>query len=413
MTRILIQNGRVVDPSQDLDQVTDLWIEDGRIAAIGAGSGACDQVLDARNRIVAPGLIDLCAELREPGWEEDETIESGTAAAIEGGYTSIACLPDTDPPIDSQASVEFVQHQAARADHCHVLVLACVSKGRAGQELAEIGALVAAGAVGFTDANAPIYNAELMRRALEYCQMFDRPVLNVVEVPELTHGGIMHEGLVSTILGLAGMPPEAEDVMTGRDTRLAESTEGRLHLLRVSSGGSVELLRRVKSRGVPVTAGISSANFSMTDEFLRSFDANFKLNPPLRSQDHVDQCIAALVDGTIDVICSGHAPRAAEKKMNALDEAPFGMVSLETTLGLGGYQACSARSLGLARGNSQTEYEPGADSGIDHQGNFGGRRRCGCHDHRSRREVDGGSPPIQVEEQQHAAGRLDSARSSD
>ena len=166
---------------------------------------------------------------------------------MEGGFTTVACLPNTDPPIDSQATVEFVQHQAARADRCHVLVLACVSKGRAGQELAEIGSLVAAGAVGFTDANAPIHNAELMRRALEYCQMFDRPVLNVLEVPELNHGGVMHEGLVSTILGLTGMPPEAEDVMTARDIRLAEATGGRLHLLRVSSGGSVELLRRARA----------------------------------------------------------------------------------------------------------------------------------------------------------------------
>lgn len=336
MKRILIQNGRVVDPSQNLDRIANVLIEDGRIAALDVPAGPDDLILDARQRIVVPGLIDLCAELREPGWEEDETIDSGTAAAVEGGFTTVACLPNTDPPIDSQATVEFVQHQAARADRCHVLVLACVSKGRAGQELAEIGSLVAAGAVGFTDANAPIHNAELMRRALEYCQMFDRPVLNVLEVPELNHGGVMHEGLVSTILGLTGMPPEAEDVMTARDIRLAEATGGRLHLLRVSSGGSVELLRRARARGVPVTAGICPVNFALTDDALRSFDTSLKLNPPLRSQDHVDQCLAALADGTIDVICSGHGPRAAEKKMAVLDEAPFGMVSLETTLGLVG-----------------------------------------------------------------------------
>ncbi len=368
MKRILIQNGRVVDPSQGIDRVTNLLVEDGRIAAIDAAAGSQDQVIDAQDQIVVPGLIDLCAELREPGWEEDETIESGTAAAIEGGFTSIACVPSTDPPIDSQASVEFVQHQAARANNCNVLVLACVSKGRGGEELAEIGSLVAAGAVGFTDANAPIHNAELMRRALEYCQMFDRPVLNVLEVPELNHGGVMHEGFVSTILGLSGMPPEAEDVMTGRDIRLAEATGGRLHLMRVSSSGSVELLRRVKSRGVAVTAGISPANFSMTDEMLRTFDANFKLNPPLRSQEHVDQCIAALVDGTIDVICSGHAPRAAEKKMDVLDEAPFGMVSLETTLGLVGTKLIQPGHLDWSTAIEKLSMNPARILGLSQKG---------------------------------------------
>jgi dihydroorotase len=368
MNRILIQNGRVIDPSQDLDRVTNVLVERGRIAALDASAGPQDAILDASDRIVAPGLIDVCVELREPGWEEDETIESGTAAAVEGGFTSIACLPDTDPPIDSQASVEFVQHQAARADNCHVFVLACVSKGRAGQELAEIGSLVAAGAVGFTDANLPISNAELMRRALEYCQMFDRPVLNVVEVPELNYGGVMHEGLVSTILGLPGMPSEAEDVMTARDIRLAEATGGRLHLLRVSSSGSVEMLRRVKARGVQVTAGISPGNFAMTDEALRSFDANFKLNPPLRSPDHVEQCIAALVDGTIDVICSGHAPRAAEKKMDVLDEAPFGMVSLETTLGLVGTKLIQPGHLDWPAAIRKLSTNPAQILGLTHKG---------------------------------------------
>ncbi len=335
MTRILIRDGRIIDPAQHIDRVASLLIADGRIACLDAGAATNpDIVLDARDRIVAPGFIDVGTQLREPGFEEDETIESGTAAAVAGGFTSIACLPNTDPPIDSQASVEFVQHQAARADQCHVFVLACVSKNREGQELSEMGLLAQAGAVGFSDASSPVSNPELMRRALEYSQMFGLPIINQPEVPELNRDGVIHEGFVSTLLGLPGMPAEAEDVMTARDIRLAEATGGRLHLLHISSGGSVELLRRARARGVQVTAGIAAIHFSLDDQALRTFNSNCKLNPPLRSQEHLEACIEGLIDGTIDVVCSGHAPCAAEKKMDVLDVAPFGMVGLETTLGL-------------------------------------------------------------------------------
>jgi dihydroorotase len=335
MSRILIREGRVIDPAQKMDRISSLLIVDGRIAQWDAAQNSdVDVLIDARDRIVAPGLVDLGTQLREPGFEEDETIETGTAAAIAGGFTSIACLPNTDPPIDSQASVEFVQHQAARADRCRVYVLACVSKNRQGAELSEMGLLAQAGAVGFSDASSPVSNAELMRRALEYSQMFNRPILNQPEVPELNRDGVMHEGWVSTLLGLPGMPAEAEDVMTARDIRLAEATGGRLHLLHISSSGSVELLRRARARGVQVTAGIAAINFSLDDQALRRFDSHCKLNPPLRSSDHVRACVEGLIDGTLDVICSGHAPSAAEKKMDVLDVAPYGMVGLETTLGL-------------------------------------------------------------------------------
>lgn len=334
MTRILLQNGRVIDPSQHMDRITNLLIEDGRVAAYDVSPGEQHQVIDVAGKIVAPGLIDLSAQLREPGREEDETIQSGTAAAVAGGFTSIVCLPNTDPPIDSQASVEFVRQKAARAGNCHVLVAGCVSKDRAGKELAEIGSLVGAGAVAFTDAPRSIQNAELLRRAFEYCLMFDKPILSHPEERELSRDGIMHEGKVSVVLALAALPAEAEDVMASRDLRLAEATGGRLHLLNVSSSASVDLIRRVKSRGIRVTAGIVPANLVLTDDCLRSFDANYKLNPPLRSQDHVDACIAGLADGTLDVISSGHTPRALEKKMLELDRAPFGMVNLETALSL-------------------------------------------------------------------------------
>ncbi len=368
MPDILIKNGRVIDPSQNLDRITNLLLQDGRVAAYDVPANGQPVVIDARDKIVAPGLIDMHVQLREPGYEGEETIETGTRAALAGGFTSIACIPNTDPPIDSQASVEFVQHQAALADNCHVFVLACVSKNREGQELAELGTLFEAGAVGFTDAPAPIYNAELMRRALEYAQMFGRPILNHPEVPDLTHDGVMHEGLVSTILGLSGMPAEAEDVMSGRDLRLAEATGGRLHLMNISSSGSVELIRRVRARGVAVTAGICPLNFTLTDETLRSFDSNYKVNPPLRSQDHVDECIEGLSDGTLDVICSGHAPRPREQKMRELDQAPYGIVGLETTLGLVVTQLIEPGHLIWAKAIEKLSVNPARILGLEGKG---------------------------------------------
>lgn len=334
MPTLLLQNGRIIDPSQSLDRITNLLIQNGRIAGYDVSPNGQDRVIDAAGKIVSPGLIDMHVHLREPGREEDETIATGTAAALAGGFTSIACMPNTEPPIDSQASVEFIQHQAARADNCNLYVVACVSKNREGKELAELGQLARAGAVAFTDDGAPVYDPELMRRAFEYSRMFDKPILNHEEVVELTRGGVMHEGLTSLILGLAGMPAAAEDVMVGRDISLSAATGGRIHVMHISSGGSVELVRRAKARGIRVTTEICPHHFTLTDECLRSFDSNFKMSPPLRSRKDVETCIAGLADGTIDVICTDHAPHAPEKKMRELDQAPFGIVGLETCLGL-------------------------------------------------------------------------------
>ncbi|QDU92697.1 dihydroorotase [Lignipirellula cremea] len=334
MPRLLIENGRLIDPSQELDRVGNLLIEDGRIAAYDVSPHGDEQRIDAAGRIVAPGLIDLHVQLREPGAEEDETVATGSAAALAGGFTSIVCLPNTAPPIDTPAGVQYVRQRANRAAGCNVFVLASVSKERAGEELSEIGALVEAGAVGFTDAPRPIHNAELLRRAFQYSSMFDKPVFNHPEMLELSRGGVMHEGLVSLVLGLPGMPAEAEDVMTARDLRLAEATGGRLHLMNISTSGSVDLIRRAKDRGVAVTAEICSQHFTLTDESMRTFDPNCKVIPPFRSEDHIAACIQGLRDGVIDVICSGHAPRALEKKMQELDQAPYGMINLETALAL-------------------------------------------------------------------------------
>ena len=334
MSSIVIENGRVIDPSQRMDRVTNLLIEQGRVVAYDVSPDQAETRIDASGKIVSPGLIDMHVHLREPGREEDETIETGTAAALAGGFSSIACIPNTEPPIDTQATVEFVQHQAARANNCNVFVVACVSKNREGKELAEIGQLVQAGAVAFSDDGAPVYDPELMRRALQYCQMFNKPVLNHAEVRELTQGGVMHEGLVSLVLGLPGMPSVAEDAMTARDIALADATGGRVHLMHVSSSGSVDIVRRAKSRGVRVTTEVCPHHFTLTDECLRKFDSNYKMSPPLRAQRDVEACIAGLIDGTIDVICTDHAPHSLEKKMRELDQAPFGIIGLETCLAL-------------------------------------------------------------------------------
>ena len=337
MSSLLIRNGRIIDPSQSLDEITDLLIDQGKIIAIGPDATTATDVtqeIDATGLIVAPGLIDIHVQLREPGFEEDETIETGTAAAIAGGFTSIACLPNTLPVTDTQAQVQFIQQKARQADNCHVFAIACVSKNREGQELAEMGILTQAGAVAFSDAPKPLQKTDLFRRALEYSRMFDVPILDHPEMPELSQSGIMHSGAISMVLGLSGIHPDSEELATGRDLRLAETTGARLHLMDISTEGSVELIRRAKGRGVNVTSEVCIANLLLTDEVMRTFDSNYKVNPPLRSQAHIDACIAGLQDGTIDVITSGHAPRASEKKMTELDRAPFGMSQLEITLGL-------------------------------------------------------------------------------
>ncbi len=333
----LIEQARMVDPSQNLDRVGRLLMVDGEIAAIDPLDGDIPgyaKRVTAPGQVLIPGLVDLGAELGEPGREEDETILTGCMAALAGGFTSIACMPNSDPPIDTAAAVEFVRQKAARADRARVYVIACVSKDRAGVEMAEIGSLVEAGAVALSDSPRPIENTALLRRALEYCLMFDRPILDRPEVPSLTQGGVMHEGLTQLVLGLAPMPAEAEDLATARDLRMLETTGGRLHLSSISTAGSVELLRRSKARGVRVTAGVRIANLCFNDENLRTFDANFKVNPPLRDQAHIDACLEGVCDGTIDLISSGHQPRSLEKKMQELDNVPFGITSLDTALSL-------------------------------------------------------------------------------
>jgi dihydroorotase len=338
MATLLIRGGRVIDPSQGVDRIDDVLVRDGHVVAVGRTGaqpvGRVDETIDAAGLVVTPGLVDMHVHLREPGREEDETIETGTRAALAGGFTSVACIPNTEPPIDTQAAVEFIHQKAARADTCNVFVVACGSRNREGKELAEIGQLVEAGAVAFSDDGSPVYDAELMRRIFEYCRMFDKPFLAHEEVLELTAGGVMHEGLVSLVLGLKGMPAAGEEVMIGRDVALAEVTGGRLHVMHVSTAGGVALIRAAKARGLAVTAEACPHHFTLTDESLRGFDSNFKMSPPLRTAADVEAIIEGLVDGTIDCIATDHAPHALEKKMLELDRAPFGIVGLETAVGL-------------------------------------------------------------------------------
>ena len=327
---IQISGGRIIDPAQNIDQEGDLWISRGRILPLGAGYEDAEIVIDARGKIVCPGLIDCHVHLREPGNEEDETIATGASAALASGVTSVACMPNTRPAIDSQAAAEFVVLQGQRARQANVYPVGAVSKGRKGEELAELGQLVAGGAVAFTDDGSPVASASLMRRALEYAKMFDRVIMQHCQVPELTTGGVMNEGLVSMRLGLGGMPAAAEDIMVARDIRLAEITGGRLHIQHISTARSVELVREGQRRGVRVTAEACPHHFTLTDEELNAFDSNFKMNPPLRPWSDVEAVIDGLKDNTISILATDHAPHASEKKMREIDQAPFGIVGLET-----------------------------------------------------------------------------------
>jgi len=333
MTILRISNGRVIDPSQNIDQVADLWIQGERIVGIGPQPQLqATRVIDAAGKIVCPGLIDMHVHLREPGREEDETIATGTASAVAGGVTSVACMPNTEPPIDSQAAAEFVYLQAERAGNANVFPIGAITKGREGKELAEIGGLVEGGAVAFTDDGSPVVSAEIMRRALEYCRMFGKAVLVHAEDLELTRGGVMHEGAESMRLGLRGMPAAGEEVMIHRDIELAQLTGGLLHILHVSTAGGVELIRRGKERGIRVTGEACAHHFTLTDKCLRTFDSNYKMSPPLRTDDDVAAIIEGLKDGTLEVIATDHAPHAPEKKMRELEQAPNGIIGLETLL---------------------------------------------------------------------------------
>lgn len=333
MATICIKNGRIIDPFQGIDAISDLWIQGERILGIGQNLAPnADRIIDATNQIVCPGLIDMHVHLREPGREEDETIATGTSSAIAGGVTSVACMPNTEPALDTQAAAEFVILQAKRAGNANVFPIGAITKGREGKELAEIGGLVNGGAVAFTDDGSPVVSAEIMRRAMEYCKGFDKAILSHSEDLDLTRGGVMNEGFESMRLGLRGLPAAAEEIMIYREIALAEITGARAHILHVSSKGGVELIRQGKKKGIRISGEACPHHFTLTDECLRTFDSNYKMSPPLRTQSDVEAILEGLRDNTLEVLATDHAPHAPEKKMRELDQAPNGIIGLETFL---------------------------------------------------------------------------------
>ncbi len=337
MTRpLLLRGGRVIDPSRDLDQTADVLIQDGKIAGVGAGLGGPDgvDVRDVRGKVVAPGLVDVHVHLREPGNEDVETIASGARAAAAGGFTAVCAMPNTDPVTDNQAAVGFIVRQSVRAGLTRVYPIGAISVGQKGEQLSEFGEMVGAGAVAVSDDGKPVVSSHLMRTALEYARTFEIPVADHCEEPTLAAGGVIHEGLVATRLGLKGIPAAAEEIMVGRDILLAQLTGGHVHLCHVSTRGSVELIRRGKAQGVRVTAEVTPHHLTLTDRACEGYDTHAKMNPPLREAADVAALRAALAEGVIDCIASDHAPHAYDAKEAAFDDAPFGIVGLETAFGV-------------------------------------------------------------------------------
>jgi dihydroorotase len=344
MTSLAIRGGRVIDPANNLDATLDILIEDGRIAAVGPGAGkGASEAIDAAGLIVCPGFVDIHTHLREPGFEHKETIESGTRAAARGGFTTVCAMPNTEPPVDSAGGVEFILRRAAETGLVRVLPIACVTKRREGRELAELAELANAGAIAFSDDGSPVADAGLMRRALEYAGMLATPIIDHCEDPALA-GGVMHEGWVSTRLGLRGVPAAAEETMVARNIALAAETGSRVHLAHVSTSGSVELIRQAKARGLPVTAEVTPHHLALTHEAVLTgpaesvgglaYDTNAKVNPPLRTAEDTAACVAGLLDGTIDCIATDHAPHAIQDKLCEFDHAAVGISGLETALAL-------------------------------------------------------------------------------
>jgi dihydroorotase len=333
---IVIRGGRVIDPSRGIDTVGDIYLADGKIASVGQDIGSPDDalVLSAAGRIVTPGLIDLHVHLREPGQEDIETVATGAMAAAAGGFTAVCAMPNTDPVTDNQAAVGFIVSQAQRAGKARVYPIGAISLGQKGQQLAEFGELVGAGAVAVSDDGKPVVSSHLMRTALEYAKTFSIPVADHCEDPTLSMGGAMHEGIVSTRLGLKGIPAAAEEIMVARDILLAELSGGHVHLCHMSTRGSVELIRRAKEKGIRVTAEACPHHFTLTHERCEGYDTNAKMSPPLREPEDRDAIREALRDGTIDAICTDHAPHHYDAKEREFDDAPNGIIGLETALGL-------------------------------------------------------------------------------
>lgn len=337
-SRYLIKGGRVIDPETGVNSVMDIVVEDGKITSIGKRKAqrtkAKAEVIEASGKIVTPGLIDMHVHLREPGHEYKETVETGCLAAAHGGFTTICCMPNTDPVNDNQSVTDYIVKKAKMAESVRVHPVGAISRGLCGESLADFGELKAAGVVALSDDGNPVMNAQLMRRALEYAKGFDLLVIAHCEDRNLTGDGVMNEGITATRLGLSGIPAAGETVMVARDIALCELTDAPLHIAHVSAEGSVRLIREAKARGLPITTETAPHYFSLTEEAIANYDTNAKVHPPLRTAKDMDAIRLALADGTIDVIASDHAPHTSIEKDLEFDQAANGMIGLETSLPL-------------------------------------------------------------------------------
>ena len=333
MTDILIRNGRVIDPASGIDELTDVVIDNGTIKKVGKSRAKADAVIDAAGMIVSPGLIDIHVHCREPGHEEEETIATAAQAAVAGGFTTICAMPNTHPPMDDETAIHYVIQRAGEADLARVLPTGCITTAREGENLAEIGMMLEAGAVAFTDDGDGVGSTSVMQRALQYAHMLDVPIMQHCQDPDLG-GGDMNSGPVAVRLGLKGIAASGEEIMLRRDLELVRRTGTRYHAQHISSSNSVKLLRRAKHDGMPVTAEATPHHLLLTDAACMSYDPNFKMNPPLRSSEDVQALREGVADGTIDVLATDHAPHAKEEKELEFGLAPFGIISLECALGL-------------------------------------------------------------------------------
>ncbi len=335
MKTLRLRNGRIIDPANKRDETGDLYIANGLITSAprDEGSAKIDEI-DCTGKIISPGLIDLHVHLREPGQSAKETISSGTRAAAAGGFTSIVCMPNTSPAVDNASVVTWILEKA-RSEACvNVFPTGAITKGIEGEELAPIGALKRAGVVAITDDGHCVQNHELMRRALEYARMFDLVVMDHCQDYNLVGKGVMHEGAISTLLGLPGWPAVGEEIIVARNAHLAELTRTPIHCQHLSAAGSVRILREARGRGIPLSGEVCPHHIALTDEAIRGYNTDFKMNPPLRSQEHVEALIEGISDGTITVLASDHAPHSSFEKEVEFDQAPFGILGLETELAL-------------------------------------------------------------------------------
>lgn len=368
MSKLLIKGGRVIDPASGLDGIRDVLLENGKVKAVGTrvqGPGA--RVIDAKGMLVLPGLIDMHVHLRDPGRPDKETIASGARAAALGGFTTICCMANTDPPIDNPAAVEYVIAKAKAEAIVNVLPIAAVTKGLKGEELAEIGRCRMEGAVAFSDDGHPIMRADVMRRALEYTRQFDAPVIAHCEDSGLSAGGSMNEGVVSTEIGLPGSPSLSEEVMVARDVLLAREY-GRVHIAHVSCARSIKFIRDAKREKAPVTCETCPHYFTLTDEAAREYDTNAKVNPPLRTRPDRQAVIKGLKDGTIDVIATDHAPHTIDDKNVEFNQAASGLVGLETALGLVLTQLVATKALSLPEAVAKMTANPARILGLAGKG---------------------------------------------